>query len=70
MDRVHSLTGLLKVETADDIVAHQTVATQREMVIATRLRTATTIAINLDASIAWNERRIIRNRMLEYASVH
>lgn len=70
MARIYTLSGSLNVQSADDFVANKTSSIQSEIVIATRLRAATAIAINREASIAWNERRIIRNRMQEYASVH
>jgi hypothetical protein len=70
MGRIHSISGLLNVQSTDDFVANRTSSNQREMIIAIRLRAATNIAVNQEASVAWNERRIIRARMQEFASVH
>lgn len=41
-----------------------------ERLIAIRLHTATNLAIDPDASIAWKERRVIRDRMRYYTSAH
>jgi hypothetical protein len=35
-----------------------------------RLRAATSSSFSQEVSNAWNERRIIRRRMQDYASVH
>jgi hypothetical protein len=43
---------------------------QFERLIAIRLRTATNLAIDPDASIAWKERKVIRDRMRYYTSAH
>lgn len=40
----------------------------KENVIARRLHTATHMKVDLEASMAWNERRIIRGRMEYYTS--
>jgi phage gpG-like protein len=41
-----------------------------ETVIARRLRAATHMKVDLEASLAWNQRRIIRRRMQYYTSPH
>ena len=43
---------------------------QSEKLIAIRLRTATNLAVDQAASIAWVERRIIRDRMRYYTSAY
>lgn len=55
-------------ENAVDYFAEKLGPDQGERLIAIRLRTATDLEFDRDASIAWNNRRIIRARMEYYTT--
>lgn len=63
-------SGLCDLQIDEAFTAEKGAAHQEKLTIMMRLRAATSLSSSQEMSNAWNERRIIRKRMQDYASVH
>lgn len=63
-------SGLCDLQIDKAFAAEKAAALREQSIIMMRLRAATSLSFSQEVSSAWNERRIIRKRMQDYASVH
>lgn len=68
MDLTISQIGITSVEITPELVPNSPDKDQQQSVISTRMNHVTNITIDRDALETWNERRIIRTRMQNFAS--
>lgn len=70
MSKNKVMAGIQGAQSANALSLRPAEQDQTERLIAIRLHTATNLEVNQDASIAWMERKIIRDRMRYYTSTH
>jgi hypothetical protein len=70
MSNFKATNNLLCVQNLSDLTGMEANSTQDEWLIASRLRMATRITLDQEASSAWRDRRLIRARMEYYTSNH
>ena len=70
MRTMNNTIGLCDLQIDKAFAAEKAVAHREQLTIMMRLRAATSSSFSQEVSNAWNERRIIRRRMQDYASVH
>lgn len=64
------MTGIQGAQSPNVLSLRPADQDQTKRLIAIRLHSATNLEVNQDASIAWMERKIIRDRMRYYTSPH
>jgi hypothetical protein len=70
MRTIINSNGLSLLQIDKTLAAEKAAAHREQLTIMMRLRAATSLSFSQEVSNAWNERRIIRKRMQDYASVH
>ena len=70
MRKMINSSGLCLLQIDKTFAAEKAAAHREQLTIMIRLRAATSSSFSQEVSNAWNERRIIRKRMQDYASVH
>jgi hypothetical protein len=67
---MNNSVGLCELQIDKAFATEKAAAHREQLTIMGRLRAATSSSFSQEVSNAWNERRIIRKRMQDYASVH
>ncbi|MCK5646857.1 MAG: hypothetical protein KAH97_08755 [Anaerolineales bacterium] len=70
MRKMKNSSGLCVLQIDKTFAAEKEAAHREQLTIMIRLRAATSSSFSPEVSNAWNERRIIRKRIQDYASVH